>query len=254
MLTAITREVSPAIARCELTHLQRRPIDLKASTRQHRAYCACLAGLGCELVTLPAEPDLPDSVFVEDAAVVLDEVAVITRPGAESRRGETSAVEQALAPYREIERIESPATLDGGDVLCVGSTLYVGLTSRTSRKGVSQLRRVVEPHGYRVKAVPVAGCLHLKSACTFVGQETLLVNRAWVDDGPFEGWNLLDVDPDEPAGANALLVGETVVYPTAFPKTRRLLADCGFAVQTVDNTELAKAEGGVTCCSLIFTA
>ena len=254
MLAAITREVSPSLARCELTHFKRRPIDLKAAIRQHRAYCDCLTRLGCDLITLPAEPDLPDSVFVEDAAVVLDEVAIITHPGAKSRRGETIAVEKALSPFRQIERIEPPATLDGGDVLHIGSTLYVGLTSRTNRQGVSQLRRIVEPHGYRVKSIPLTGCLHLKSACTFVGQDTILINRGWVDDGSFDDWNLLDVDPAEPAAANALLVGETVVYPTAYPKTRRLLADCDFIVHTVDNTELAKAEGGVTCCSLIFTA
>jgi dimethylargininase len=253
MLAAITREVSPGLANCELTHLERRPIDFKAAIRQHRAYCDCLARLGCNLITLPAEPDLPDSVFVEDAAVVLDELAIITRPGAESRRGEIDAVERALTPHRQIERIEAPATLDGGDVLHIGSTLYVGLTSRTNRQGASQLRGIVEPRGYRVKSVPVTGCLHLKSACTFVGEDTLLINRDWVDAKPFDGWNLLDVDHTEPAAANALLVGETVVYPTAYPKTRRLLADCGFVVQTVDNTELAKAEGGVTCCSLIFT-
>ena len=254
MLTAVTREVSPGLARCELTHFERRPFDLKAAIRQHRAYCQCLAKLGCRLITLPAEPDLPDSVFVEDAAVVLDELAVITRPGAESRRGEIASIEKALTVFRPIERIEPPATLDGGDVLHVGSTLYVGLTSRTNRDGVAQLRKIVQPHGYRVESVAVTGCLHLKSACTFVGEDTLLINRYWVDEERFDNWNLLDIDPAEPAAANALLVGETVVYPDAYPKTRRLLADFGFAVHTVDNTELAKAEGGVTCCSLIFSA
>ncbi|UCD74928.1 MAG: N(G),N(G)-dimethylarginine dimethylaminohydrolase [Phycisphaerales bacterium] len=254
MLTAITREVSPGLARCELTHLKRRPINLKAAIRQHRAYCQCLAQLGCNLIALPAEPGLPDSVFVEDAAVVLDELAVITRPGAESRRGELAAIEEALTPFRQIERIRAPATLDGGDVLHAGSTLYVGITSRTNRQGVAQLREIVQPHGYRVKSVSVTGCLHLKSACTFVGQETLLINRGWVDEELFGGWNLLDVDPAEPAAANALLVGETIVYPTAYPRTRSLLEDHEFIVKTVDNTELAKAEGGVTCCSLILSS
>ena len=252
MLTAIAREISPAIARCALTHIERQPIDYELACAQHRAYVQCLNHLGCEVVTLPAEPDLPDSVFVEDAAIVLDEVAIITRPGHEMRRSETPSIEEALQPYRPIERIDAPATLDGGDVLIVGRTIYVGLSQRTNEAGLADLHRILAPHGYTIRGLPIDACLHLKSACTHVGRKTLLINRQWVDAGAFAGLDLLDINEDEPDAANALPIGDAIVYPAAFTKTRRCLEDKGFKVVPVDLSELAKAEGAVTCCSLIF--
>jgi len=252
MLIAITREVSPAIARCALTHLERRPIDYELACAQHRAYVQCLNRLGCEVITLPAEPDLPDSVFVEDTAIVLDELAVITRPGHEMRRRETPSIEETLRPYRPIERIEAPATLDGGDVLIVGRTIYVGLSQRTSKAGAAALQRILAPHGYSIRGLPIDACLHLKSACTYVGRKTLLINRRWVDGEAFGGLDLLDVHEDEPDAANALLVQDTLIYPDAYPKTRRRIQGWGFALEAIDLSELAKAEGAVTCCSLIF--
>lgn len=252
MLTAITREISPAIARCALTHIERQPIDYELACSQHRAYVQCLDHLGCEVITLPAEPDLPDSVFVEDAAIVLDEVAVITRPGHETRRAETPSIEEALRPYRPIERIEAPATLDGGDVLIVDRTIYVGLSQRTNEAGLAALQRILAPLGYSVRGVAISVCLHLKSACTHVGRRTLLINRQWVDGEAFGGLDLLDVHEDEPDAANALLIQDTLIYPTAYPKTRRRLEGWGFALEVIDLSELAKAEGAVTCCSLIF--
>lgn len=252
MLIAITREVSPAIARCALTHIDRQPIDYELAREQHCAYVRCLSRLGCEVITLPAEPDLPDSVFVEDAAIVLDEVAIITRPGHEIRRAETPSIEEALRPYRPIERIEAPATLDGGDVLIVGRTVYAGLSQRTNEAGLAALRRILAPHGYTIRGLPIEACLHLKSACTCLGRETLLINRQWVDAGAFAGLDLLDINEDEPAAANALPIGDAIVYSAACAKTRRILEDRGFHVLPVDLSELAKAEGAVTCCSLIF--
>jgi dimethylargininase len=249
---AITRQVSPSIGRCELTHLAREVINVAVAREQHRQYESCLADLGCQVHRLPLEPELPDSVFVEDAAIVLDDVAIITRPGAESRRRETASVAKALQAYRKLCHIEPPGTLDGGDVLRVGKKMYVGLSGRSSRAGIEQLRGFVEPLGYTVAAVEMAGCLHLKSAVTQVGGNTLLVNRAWVDVSAFEGMELVDVAPTEPMGGNALLVGEAVVYPIAYVKTRERLEGRGIEVRAVDVSELAKAEGGVTCCSLIF--
>lgn len=254
MWIAITREISPRIAECELTHLARAPIDLQRAQAQHRQYEQLLAELGCRLVRLPAKPDLPDSVFVEDAAVVLDELAVITRPGAASRRAETASVADALKPYRKLFHIEPPGTLDGGDVLRVGKTLYVGRSERSNREGIEQLRRVIARFGYAVIPVEIHGCLHLKSAVTRVAENTLLINRAWVDAAAFQHLRLIDVAPTEPFAANALLIGNTVVYPEAFPETRELLEKQGLRIRTVDASELAKAEGGVTCCSLIFAA
>ena len=252
MLVAITRQVSPSIERCELTHLAREAIDVDVAREQHRQYENCLTGLGCEIHRLPLEPELPDSVFVEDTAIVLDELAIVTRPGVESRRRETPSVAKALQAYRKLCHIEPPGTLDGGDVLRVGKKMYIGLSGRSSRAGIEQLCGFVEPFGYTVEAVEMEGCLHLKSAVTQVGRNTLLVNRAWVDVGVFEGMELVDVAPTEPMGGNALLIGEAVVYPMAYSKTRERLEDRGIEVRAVDMSELAKAEGGVTCCSLIL--
>lgn len=254
MPIAITRAVSPAIAQCELTHLARAPISYAVAAAQHREYEACLRALGCDVQQLPAEPALPDSVFVEDTAIVLDELAVITRPGAASRRPEAAAISATLAPQRELRFIEAPATLDGGDVLHVGRMLYVGMTPRSNAAGIAQLGQLVAPWGYRVAGVPVTGCLHLKSAVTLVAPDTLLINPDWVDPSVFTGMQCIAVDSTEPFGANALLLGAVVVYPAEFPATRRRLADAGIAVHVVAASELAKAEGGVTCCSLVFTA
>ena len=254
MQTAITREVSPSIVNCELTHLARTPIDFERALTQHRQYEEVLGELGCRLVRLPAEPELPDSVFVEDAAIVLDELAVITRPGAESRRAETASIADALKQYRQLAYIGSPGTLDGGDVLHVGKTLYAGLSSRSDSRAVEQLRRIVAAFGYTVIDVHLHECLHLKTAVTEVADGTLLINRSWVDADAFGSMHFIDVDPSEPFGANAVRIGSALVYPTAFPKTRVRLETHGMDLRAVDASELAKAEGGVTCCSLLFTA
>lgn len=252
MRIAITRGLAPSIVNCELTHLEREPINLEVGVEQHARYEACLEELGCEVRRLPIEPEMPDSVFVEDAAVVLDEMAVITRPGAESRRVETLSVSRALEAYREIQRIEKPGTLDGGDVLLIGRVLYVGASERSNRSGIEQLAEIVAIHGYQVRVAPVHGCLHLKSAVTQVGEGTLLMNPAFTSIECFEGLELLEVDPLEPLGANALLLGETVLYPAGYPRTRRRMEGKGLQVRTVDVSELRKAEGGVTCCALIL--
>lgn len=252
MPVAITRKVSPAIVRCELTHLARAPIDVERAAAQHEAYERTLAALGCAVVSLSEEPELPDAVFLEDTAVVVDEVAVITRPGAASRRAETASVATALAAYRRLATIEAPATLDGGDVLRLGRRLFVGVSGRTNAAGIAQLRAALAPYGYTVEAVPVHGCLHLKSAVTQVAPDAVLVNPAWVDAAAFPGFTPIPVDPGEPFAANALLLGNAVVYPEAFPATAAALAGAGVALATVDVSELAKAEGAVTCCSLIL--
>ena len=249
---AITRGVSPAIEHCELVHQQRSAIDVALARRQHRLYEEALAGLGCRVEALPPDPELADSVFVEDAAIVLDEVAVITRPGAESRRPETAAIARALAPYRPLVSIEPPATLDGGDVLRIGRTLYVGLSGRSNQAAIDQLSRALAPFGYAVHGVAVQGCLHLKSAVTAVDDASVLVNPDWVDPEAFTGTRPIEIDPREPGAANVLRIGERVIYPASFPATRRRLASAGVDVVEVDVSELQKAEGAVTCCSLVF--
>ncbi|MEN3331237.1 MAG: dimethylargininase [Blastocatellia bacterium] len=251
-LIALTRPVSPSINACELTFHDQQPIDVAKATEQHRAYEDCLRSLGAEVISLPLEPDLPDAVFVEDAAIVVDEVAVIPLMGAASRRPEIFSLAVALKAYRPLRYMEPPATLDGGDVLRVGRRLFIGLSSRTNQAGIAQLGGHLAPFGYDVQAVEVTGCLHLKSACTYVGNDTLLINRAWVDAAAFAGFDFIDVPASEPGAANALLIGEKVIMPSAFPQTISLLEGRGFKVRPVDVSEFQKAEGGVTCKSVIF--
>lgn len=248
---AITRDVSASIAQCELTHLERTPIDVSVAREQHRAYENALISAGCELRRLPELPGCPDAVFVEDTAIVLRELAMITRPGAESRRPETDGMAMVLRPFRKLSYIREPGTVDGGDVLVVGKTLFVGISSRTNEEGVRQIRAIVEPEGYRVIATQVNGCLHLKSAVCALDDRTLLIHRDWIDADAFRKYSLIDIDPDEPFAANALRVGDRVIYPSAYRKTRDRLQEAGFNLRLVDASELAKAEGGVTCCSVL---
>jgi dimethylargininase len=251
---ALTREVSASLARCELTHLSRESIDVDRARVQHRDYEDGLRALGCEVQRLPAEPDLPDAVFVEDTAVIFDELAVVTRPGAGSRRAEVPSVASSLAAFRPLEEIRPPGTLDGGDVLVLGRDVFVGLSTRSNEDGVGQLRRALVPRGYSVRPLAVRSCLHLKSAVTRVGPSAVLLNRDWVDARAFEGWERIEVHPGEPWAANALAVGPGVLYADTFPRTCDRLLARGLDVRVLEVSELAKAEGGVTCCSLVFPA
>lgn len=252
MLVAITRQISPHFQECELTHLDRQPIDLELARAQHREYEAALRELGCDVISLPPEADLPDSVFVEDVALVFDEVAIITQPGADSRKPETESIARALTPYRTLFTIEPPGTLDGGDVLRVGQIVYIGLSSRSNRSAVEQTQKFLAPYGYTVKSVEVSGCLHLKSAVTQVSEDLLLINPAWMDRSIFGAMKFIEVDESEPSAANAVWIAGAVIYPSSFPKTQRRLEEAGLRLKIVDATEVAKAEGAVTCCSLIF--
>jgi len=244
-LAAITRAVSPAIGNCELSWLERQPIDFLRAAEQHDEYERRLAAHGYRVIRVPDAPDMPDGVFVEDAAVVLHDVAIITRPGAVSRRGEVESVAAALRQYRPLRFIEAPATLDGGDVLVIDETLYVGISQRTSVDAVQQLA-----------AIPIdfQNCLHLKSAVTRIAERILLLNPEWVDPRQFAGFEIITVDPQEPFAANALLLEDTLLYSGSYPRTRRRLEGRGFHTETLDLFELEKAEAGVTCCSLLFSA
>ena len=250
---ALTRDVSDAFEACELTHLPRAPIDVVRARAQHEAYERALTALGCRVERLAATDQMPDSVFIEDTAVVVDEVAIVTRPGAPSRRVETAAVEQALAAHRPVVRIEPPGTVDGGDVLVAGRWVFVGLSTRTNRDGIEQMRRHLEPFEYDVPAVAVSEALHLKSVVTAVGDHTLLINSKWAAADCFPGFDLIEVDPQEPFAANAVRVSDALVYPESFPRTRDRLIARGFDVSTVDVSELQKAEGAVTCCSILIS-
>ena len=256
MLIAVTRAVSPTLAHCELTHLPRDPIDVANAEAEHACYEEALRSLGATVIRAPAEPALPDAVFVEDTALVLDEVAVMTRPGAASRRGEVESMARVLGGYRPLCWIRSPGTLDGGDVLRVRRKVYVGLSARTNREGVAQLETLLNPWDYELIRVPVDGCLHLKSAVTQVAEGLLLINPLWVSPACFAPMEVIPVAPAEPDGANALWIGpaEAVIYAAHHPETAERLEGAGVRVVRVPGSELAKAEGGVTCCSVLLVA
>ena len=252
MWNAVTRAVSPSLGRCELSYIARTPIDVARARAQHRDYLRALESAGCGVLTLPVESELPDSVFVEDVAIVLDELAVLTRPGAPSRRPEVASVANLLRDYRSLEAIAAPATLDGGDALSIGRMLYVGQSARSNPDGIAQLRELLAAHGYAVEGVVTRGCLHLKSAVTALSDDCVLLQPAWVDRERFADFRIIEVDPAEAHAANVLRIGDTLIMPASFPRTRRRLLDAGFEVAVVDVSELQKAEGAVTCCSLVF--
>jgi dimethylargininase len=258
MLLALTRAVPQSIYRCELTHLQREPIDYARAVREHAAYEDGLRRLGCRVERLPDLPENPDSVFVEDTAVVFDQVAVIARPGAASRRGEVESVARALARHRPLACIQAPGTLDGGDVLVTPGKVFVGISGRTNADGARQLATILAPHDIQIVPVAVTGCLHLKSAVTLLrasrvgGQAALLINPGWVDASHFSAFDLIEIDPREPFAANVLAIGEHVVCAEGHTRTRRCLEAHGIPTQTIPAAELAKAEGGLTCGSIIF--
>ena len=232
--------------------MQRAPISLAKAVEQHAAYERALQYFGAYVVSLPAEPSLADSMFVEDPALVLDELAVIFPLGTESRRGEGESLAEALSPYRELKYVRLPGTMEGGDLLRIGRQIFAGLSKRTNTEGICQLQAIVEPHGYEVTAVPVTGCLHLKSAVTSLGGNTLLANRAWFDPLCMDGFEWIDVAAEEPHAANALAFGNSVILPASFPLTRARIETYDFEVMPLDISELQKAESGLTCSSLLF--
>lgn len=251
-MIAWIREVAPSLAQCELTFLEREPIDIPRAARQHERYVQELAALGCRLEWLPSLPQQPDGVFVEDTAVLVPELVVVTRPGADSRRGEVESVAVALGRHLAVARIEAPATLEGGDVLRIGRTFYVGTSGRSNPQGVAQLARLLAPHGYHVRAVPMQGCLHLKSACTFIPPARLLVNPQWVDPGAFDVAEVITVEASEPYAANTLTLGDVTLVSGAYPRTQARLAAAGIGTRTLEVSELHKAEAALTCLSLLL--
>jgi dimethylargininase len=249
---AFVRELAPSLARCELTHLEREPIDSGRARDQHRLYLAGLEALGCRIEWLAPLPGHADAVFVEDTAVLVPELAVISRPGIPSRRGETDSSAAALAARVPLARIAAPATLEGGDVLRIGRTLYVALSGRTNRAGAAQLAAALEPLGYAVRPVALSGCLHLKSACTWIPPDLLLVNPSWVDATLFDVGTVQEIDEAEPYAANTLTLGGVTLVSADFPRTRKRLEDAGVNTRAVKVSELHKAEAALTCMSLLL--
>ena len=257
MVIALTRTPSPHLDRCQLTHRARQPIDIGKAREQHREYEYILTGLQARIL------HLPDGVFVQDTALVCDELAVTATLGAPSRRDEAASTLMALAPFRESIPLAPPATFDGGDIIIAparsdwSSHVFVGLTGRTNRSAVEQLRDVMqtELRRYHVRPLRVAGCVHLKSGCSYIGRETFVVNRRWVDANAIEaeGFRCIDVAQEEPFGANTLTVHGTIIVPASCPRTADAIARAGYSVMPVDISEFEKAEAGVSCMSLLVT-
>ena len=252
MLTALTRAVSSRINECELTFIERQPIDIERAVRQHKNYQQLLKSLGLSVVELPADDNCPDCCFLEDTALVLDELGIATRPGSDARRAEGAGVLPTIAKHRNIVNVEAPATLEAGDVLRIGGDLFIGITSRTNPEGIEFVRKQVSPHGYKVHGIAVPGALHLKSVCTAVNERTILADASRIDIEPFAGYELIEVPAEEWMAANVLLVNGTVCMHEGFHKTLALLRERQVRVRTVDISEFLKAEAGLTCLSIIF--
>ena len=250
-MLAITHLPSPRMHLGERTFVEHTSIDRVETLRQHAAYREKLEDLGVSVRALSTNLELPDCAFIEDCAIVLDEIAILASMGTASRAAEPAGIEAALTGIREVKRVGPPATLEGGDVLRVDRTLMVGLSSRTNRAGVTALERIVRRHGYRVVGVPVSGCLHLKTACTALPDGRLLVNPAWLDAKALDEFTKITVPVQEPWAANTLLIGDRVLIPSHHPQTAKTLRRDGLSVDTVEILEFAKAEGGVTCLSIL---
>ena len=254
-MKAITRPPTDALGRCELTYVERRPIDVGRALAQHTRYEETLRFLGVEVLSLPPEPAFPDACFVEDTAVVLEDAAILANPGAESRRGEVASIAEALEQHRRLERVDDQARFDGGDVLVVGRTVFVGAAqhnARTNEAGIEGIRRVAVPLGYTVKVVPFDGCLHLQSAVTRIGQKAVLVNPDCADPAAFSPLTVELSSPREPNGANALRIGKRVIVAESARETAATLKRRGYHVMTLDVSEFEKAEAGLTCLSLLL--
>ncbi|HEX5888648.1 MAG TPA: arginine deiminase-related protein [Pyrinomonadaceae bacterium] len=254
MLSALTRGVSPTIGDCKLTFMERERIDVAAATRQHEAYRQCLTKMGVQITSLDLLPDAPDAVFIQDTAVVVDEVAIVATMGAACRAEEVESVAQVLSLHRPLKRLSPPATLEGGDIVRIGRTLYVGDSGRTNRDGIRQLSEMLAPYDYQVIPAGVRGCLHLSTGCSYLGRGLMLLNPVWVDAAPFQQFEILEVPETESWAANTIAVGDTVLMASAFERTCALVQERGFNVIATDISELQKAEGALTCMSLMFDA
>jgi len=251
-MIALTHAPSPTMAQCELTHVARSRIDLAIAVQQHVAYCNMLRECGAEVHVLADNLQYPDCCFVEDTAIVLDEVAILASMGAASRRPEPPGIERELLKYREVKRVQLPATIEGGDVLRVGKTIFVGMSSRTNAQRIDALTQIASPHGYKIVPVRLKDCLHFKSACTALPDQSLLVNKAWLDTDALRGFELIEIPSEEPFAADILTVVQTVCVLTSNPRTQELIRSHEFEVRSVDLSEFSKAEGGITCLSILF--
>ena len=226
--------------------------DYNLIIEQHHAYVGVLQSLGLEVEILQPLPEYPDAYFVEDVAIVTAEIAVIANPGAKERAGEAQYIEQILTQYRSLARIQSPGTLDGGDVMQVGDHFYIGVSARTNEEGARQLGQILHQYGYQCVNVPVSGGLHLKSDVSYIGQNTLLITKALAGSSAFVNYDKILVDKEEAYAANSVLINNRILMPKGFPRTKSKLIAARFDIIETETSEVQKMDGGLSCMSLRF--
>jgi dimethylargininase len=224
--------------------------DYDLMLRQHQAYVQTLKSLDIRVVTLEPLLGYPDAYFVEDVAVILPEAAVITRPGAASRRDEIKSIEPALSPFRPLVRIEEPGTLDGGDILVADDHWFIGISERTNQNGAEQLGHILNEYGFQWTAVQVQAGLHLKSSLNYVGKKTMLVSQPFADHEALRNYRLIVIDQTEEYACNTLWVNDHLITPAGFPKVHAQLETLGYPIIELDVSECQKMDGGLTCMSL----
>jgi dimethylargininase len=228
------------------------PINVALAKQQHTAYRRALLELGLQVIYLDGDPEFPDCCFVEDPAVIVGEIAIICHMGAVSRRGEEAAVARLLQKHKQIHTIDAPGTLEGGDVLTIGKKVYVGLTSRTSREGFEQLKRIAAQQGFETIPVETQNLFHLKSDITCVGEDCVLMRPGRFEDGLFSGYRKIIVHEAEAYAANCLAVNGKVLVSEGYPRTREQIEESGFETIALDMSEFRKGDGSLTCLSKIF--
>jgi len=248
---AITRTPAETFDRGITSANLGKPIYPRA-LEQHRAYVAALKSIGLEVIELDPQPAFPDGHFVEDTAVVTPAVAVITHPGAESRQGEEASIAEVLSTYREIEHIQAPGTLDGGDVLMIGNHFFIGISERTNPEGARQLGQILQKSDTVWTTLPVGAGLHLKSSVNAVADNTLLVTRDFSNHPALKGYDRIIVEPEEAYAANTLRVNDHLLIPRGFPRTGEKLSRLGLKIIELEVSEMQKMDGGLTCLSILF--
>lgn len=247
---ALVREPGPSFAQALSTHPGKGTIDFARGQQQHASYIQALTGAGADLIILPPLDVFPDSVFVEDTTLIFDSLAVACPMREQSRKGEALTVIEAVRKFRpQIGTLSFPATLDGGDVLNTGARLFVGLSGRTNREAVTALSRLT---GKPITAVPVRKGLHLKSGLSYLGNDLLVIDPQSVDVSLFDGFRRIEVAPEESYAANCLALGNTLIMAAGYPRLEDQIRSEGFDIVTLEMSEFEKADGGITCLSLII--
>lgn len=255
MTTALMNVPAECLRDCALTFRDRQPIDIDLAIQQHADYASALRQMGVYVEILRINDMSPDGVFVEDAAIVLDECAIVASMGIEARRAEVDAMADVLSRFRsDLRRIHWPARIEGGDVLVVGKRIYVGQSSRTNAAGLLAVKEIAAPLGYDVRSVTVRGCLHLKTGVTAIDETTLICNPEWIDVSAFYDVDLMHVDPHEPWAANILRVDDQLLLNGSFPRTADRIDAIRGGNHRIVVSEFAKAEAGLTCLSIVFNS